>query len=109
MKSRLHHTENWTAAAWTRRRQCYRPAIFFRHPRLFQSRQNKMESVSKNVIFSISLHFFKCVSIKKNVMSEDALSRRKSVVNASFRIPSISLLNNHPNIRRNILSYGQRR
>jgi hypothetical protein len=43
------------------------------------------------------------------VISEGALSRRESVVTASFRIPSISLLIIYPNIRHNILSYGQRR
>jgi len=31
LKSTLHHTGTWSAAAWPPRRPCYRPAVFFRY------------------------------------------------------------------------------
>ena len=69
MKSRLHHNETWTAAAWTRRSQCYRPAIFFRHLRLITLSFPSEKQIGKRFkiynFFSISLrYFFNCVSPK---------------------------------------------
>jgi hypothetical protein len=58
VKSRLHHTGIWSAAAWPPRHLCYRPAVFFCHLRLIASHSREEEFCARlKKCYSILLHF----------------------------------------------------
>jgi Ca2+/Na+ antiporter len=70
LKSKLQNTETWSSPAWSPRRLCYRPVVFFHHLRFtaLSFSQEKIFGVGlNNVTFSISLLYWRVCKIAKYV------------------------------------------